>query len=116
MMTQYFPRHLLRTGRRLRMTGLLVFLSAQLSLRGQEIAIFPADFNSLRDDKQKAIFLQRVINDSINENLLNNVYAWSVAGMRLARQAGLDSLQGYFLLYKGKAQYYHYSNNVIFTY
>ncbi len=110
-MTQHFPRHLLRTGRRLRIIGILIFLGTQLSLTGQKIAAFPAEFNSLKDDKQKTIFLQRVINDSINEGLLNNVYAWSDAGKQLARQAGLDSLQGYFLLYKGKAHYYHYNNN-----
>ncbi|MEP7374150.1 MAG: histidine kinase [Chitinophagaceae bacterium] len=111
MTTQYFPRHLLRTGRRLRISGLLFFLGIQLFLRGQEIAAFPAEFNSLKDDKQKAIFLQRAINDSINEDLLTNVYAWSDAGMSYSKQAGLDSLNGYFLLYKGKAHYYHYYNN-----
>ena len=112
MVTNFFHRDL--AGSKKWVVSLFFLLQGLLSqtVQSQEkISLFPDAFYKLKNDEQKALFLKRLINDSIDEGQLTNVYAWSDAGMRYAQQAGLDSLIGYFLLYKGKAHYYHFYNN-----
>ncbi|MEO8403156.1 MAG: tetratricopeptide repeat protein [Chitinophagaceae bacterium] len=87
-----------------------IFLCIGLSAVGQQASNFPAEYNALKDDKQKVMFLKKVIDDSINEGQLASVREWSKEGIRYIDKLGMDTLRGVFFFYIAKSYTYYYNN------
>ncbi len=86
-----------------------VLVGQQQSATLQSTSLPPA-FYKAKTNFEKISFLKITINDSINENNLQQVKDWSRVGLQLIEQSGPDSLRGYFLLYIGKYYYYNSVN------
>lgn len=97
MHTQYYTRW--------RMTFILAMVLACLYGRAQTL---PAGYNQLKDDHARMRFIIQTINDSLRGDNLEHVLDWAKQGYALAEKNKVDSLQGSFLMYIGKAYYFYY--------
>lgn len=79
---------------------------------------FPGPYYQLTSDTARLRFLSEIINDSIDENQLTNVYTWSQTGLSLADKQRSDSMKGIFYYYIAKAFTYQYNkyDSAIFYY
>lgn len=113
-------QNLLYCGRQFMLIGYLLF---NLPARGQsslkEIAPpLPIPYTQLSSDTSRLQYLVKVIGDSLNEGQLTPVLSWSRTGLALAQRNRIDTMQGIFLFYIGKAFTYYYNNydSAIFYY
>jgi tetratricopeptide (TPR) repeat protein len=93
---------------------LLITCSSAVFGQQQQVPLQPGSlppaFYSAKNDFEKISFLKKTINDSINENNLQQVSEWSRVALNLIEHSGPESLKGYFFLYIGKFHYYHSIN------
>ena len=70
----------------------------------------PSEYSALKTDKDRMLFLEHAIHDSLDEGQLRPVLAWSRLGLGLAMKNDVDTLKGIFLFDIGKAFTYGIGN------
>lgn len=78
-----------------------------ISSYGQQL---PSEYSTLKTDKDRMLFLEHAIRDSLDEGQLTPVLSWSRLGLNLAMKNDVDTLKGIFLFDIGKAFTYGVSN------
>ena len=86
-------------------SALLCFVA--ISTHGQSL---PPEYSAIQTDKDRMLFLEHAIRDSLDEGQLTPVLSWSRIGLNLAMKNDVDTLKGIFLYDIGKAFTYGVSN------
>lgn len=90
---------------------LSAFLSLSASLKSQEITLgkFPPEYYKITTDTGRLSYLEKILNDSLDENQLTHVYTWGRYGLEIAQQNKLGNYIGIFNFFIAKAFVYQYS-------
>lgn len=99
---------------------LAAILTFSASLKSQEITHqkFPEPYYSLTTDSDRLSFLANIINDSLDEGQITNVYTWGRFGLKIAEDLKNDTMIGIFNFFIAKAFVFQYNkyDSAIFYY
>ena len=89
---------------------LSVLVIFSITGKSQEITQekFPAPYYALESDTARLSYLVKILNDSLDENQLTNVYTWGRSGLGMAEKNKIDSFIGIFHFFIAKAFVYQY--------